>query len=438
MAIHLVIVLPIFFNLAKISDVMITNPLERSYSLQVSETALKRELDNLGYNYEFKLAGDFVSTCKCILTDKENGTFLASGNGKGELISSRVGSLFEAAEHLFSHYDFISSDKITYLCSLDFCRDSIMCDALPLAILNDSKNEKIPFLEYKAVNGLKSCFYPLALSCPSYIDSLLVNDDLRKRDSFNYQRLEQYSSNSGTAIGMNGEEAIIHGLLESIERSSLSKFLTKTFLLNEEKPLRVINPITMPHNIIDVFSRIEKELGSKVFIFEMPNKFGIPAYCSWMEQHEFEIGIAGYGCSLSLEHAILRSLYEVAQYFLLSKHIFGIDWLKALDKKIPSQLVGLPLHQDCAKFNLGLKCRKFGSELIDYEDLAKLQFSKNPQTYLTQLTDIIYSNGEVPYASELKNFGNGINITHTFITGEDRFFNVMSGKSTFPTSLENY
>jgi ribosomal protein S12 methylthiotransferase accessory factor len=416
---------------------MTTNPIERSYSLQVAEAALISELDNLGYHYEFQLAGEFVYTSKCIITDKGSSTFLASGNGKGELIASRVGSLFEATEHLFSHYDFINSDKITYLNSLDFCQDNRMCDTLPLATLKDADNAKIPFLEYKAVNGPQSCFYPLALSCPSYIDSVLENDNSSKRDPYIYERLEQYSSNSGTAIGMNGEEAIIHGLLESIERSSLSKFLTKTFLLNEEKHLNVINPLTLPPTIIDVFSRIEKELGHKVFIFEMPNKFGIPAYCSWMEQDEFKIGIAGYGCSLSLEHAILRSLYELAQYFLLGKHIFGINWLKTVDKDTLSQLEGLPLHQDCAKFNLGLKCKELGCELIDYEDLAKIKFSKNPKKYLTQLTDIIYSNGEVPFASELNIIGNDINITHTFITGEDRFFNVRSGKSTFPVSLAN-
>lgn len=432
------IVLPLFLNVAANSNPMTINPLERSYSLQVAEAALMSELDNLGYHYEFQLAGEFVHTCKCTITDKSSGNFLASGNGKGELIASRVGSLFEATEHLFSHYDFINSEKITYSDSLDFCRDNAMCDILPLAIFKDAKNARIPFLEYKAVNGLESCFYPLALSCPSYIDSLLENGNLKEKDSFNYVRLEHYSSNSGTAIGMNSEEAIIHGLLENIERSSLSKFLTKTFLLNEGEQLRIVNPLTLPLNISAVFSRIKKELGRKVFIFEMPNKFGIHAYCSWMEQYEFKIGIAGYGCSLSIEHAILRSLYELAQICLLSKHIHGFDWLKTLDKDTLSQLEGLPFHQDCAKFNLGSKCKELGYELINFEDLAKVRFSKNPITYLSQLTDIIYSNGEVPFASELNIIGNGINITHSFITGEDRFFNVRSGKSTFPISLANY
>lgn len=419
----------------KKSSQITDHPIERSYSLEVAERTLTKELDKLGYHYEFQLVGEFVFNSRCTITNKKNGVLLASGNGKGELIASRVGSLFEATEHLFSHYNFFNSQIVTYLDSLDFCRDNIMCETLPLAILKNARNTKMPFLEYKEVNGTKSCLYPLGLSCPSYIDTLLKDINLRKNDSFNYERLEHYSSNSGTAIGMNSDEAIIHGLLENIERSSLSKFLTRTFLLKKEKQLRVINPLTLPHNISDVFGQIEKELASRVLIFEMPNKFGIPAYCSWMEQHEFKIGFAGYGCSLSVEHAILRSLYELAQYFLLSTRIYGFSWLKSLDEDTLSQLKALPFHQDCAKFDLGLKCKELGYKLIDYENLAKLEFSSVPKEYLTQLTDIIYSKGEIPYASELNVIGNGINIHHTFITGEDRFFTVRNGKSSFPISL---
>lgn len=417
---------------------MISPPIERSYSLQAAEAALMQELDNLGYHYEFQVVGEFICTAKCTLTDKKTGIISAAGYGKGERLASRVGSLFEATEHLFSQYEFISPNKITYLNSSAYCRDNIMCAALPLTILKSAENAQLPFLEYEAVNGSQSCFYPLALLCPGYIDLLQDNDDLKSRDSFDYVRLEHYSTNSGTAIGMNRDEAIIHGLLESIERSSLSKFLTKTFLLNEKKQLQVVNPVTLPKNIFNVFRRVEQELGHKVFIFKMPNKFGIPAFCSWMEQYEFQIGIVGYGCSLSVENAILRSLYELAQYFLLSKHILGFDWLRARSTDTFSQLRGLPLHQDCVRFDMGLKCKDLGYELISYKDLPKLKYSMNPGEYLTQLTDLIYSNGEVPFACELSNRLNGMNITHTFITGEDRFFNVKNGKSTFPVSLTSY
>jgi len=413
-------------------------PIERSCSLHDAEAALLKELENLGLNHDIEIAGEFIHAAKCTISDKKSGRFLASGNGKGELIASRVGSLFEATEHLLSKYHSIDPDKIFYMNSLDFCRDNLMCDQLPLVLLKSGENADIPFLKHHAVNDRQTCFYPLALTCPEYIDIQLENGDLRKKDSFNYGRLEQYSTNSGTAIGMNSEEAIIHGLLEGIERTSLSKFLSDTFLKNKENYLRVVNPLTLPPNISDVVNRLEKEISSRIFVFEMPNKFGVPAYVSWMEQYEFKIGIAGYGCSLSAEHAILRCLYELSQYYLLSKHIFGFDWLRSKSEAIRTQLMGLPLHQDCAVFDMGWKCRTLGCESVDYENLSKVSFANDPKEYLAQLTALIYENGEVPYASELKVLGNGINVTHTFITGEDRFFNVKNCKSTFPASLKDF
>jgi hypothetical protein len=87
---------------------------------------------------------------------------------------------------------------------------------------------------------------------------------------------------------------------------------------------------------------------------------------------------------------------------------------------------------------MGWKCRTLGCESVDYEDLSTFPFANDPKEYLAQLTALIYENGEVPYASELKVLENGINVTHTFITGEDRFFNVTNCKSTFPASLKDF
>jgi ribosomal protein S12 methylthiotransferase accessory factor len=412
-------------------------PIERSYSLQEAEGTLTSELDRLGLSYEVDVAGQFIHAARCTIREKRTGRILASGNGKGEVTESRVGSLFEATEHLMSKYHFIDPAKLFYLNSEDYSRDNSMCDQLPLVLLKSGVNAEIPFLKHNAISAQQTCFYPLALLCPEYIDFQLEPRNLRRPDLFNYVRLEQYSTNSGTAIGMNADEALIHGLLEGIERTSLSVFLSNTFLKCKEKSLRIINPLSLPPSVRDVFDRLEKEISSKVFIFEMPNKFGVPAFVSWMEQYEFEIGIAGYGCSLSAEHAILRCLYELAQYYILSRHIFGLDWLRSKAGAIRTELDRLPLHQDCAVFDMGWKCETLGSETIDFQKLPSIPFASDPHEYLDQLTALIYKSGEVPFASEIAVLGNGINVSHTFITGEDRFFNVTNCKSTFPASLKD-
>jgi ribosomal protein S12 methylthiotransferase accessory factor len=413
-------------------------PIERSYSLQNAEEALTKELDSLGLSYEIEIAGEFIQAARCTIRDKGSGRFLASGNGKGEIAACRIGSLFEATEHLLSKYHHIDPAKLFYMNNMDYCQDNPLCDQLPLVLLAGPDSAEIPFIKHHAVSGSQSCLYPLALLCPEYIDIQLGNQGLRRNDPFNYRRIEQYSTNSGTAIGMSAEEAIIHGLLEGIERTSLSTFLCDTFIKNKKNFLRTIDPATFPPHIGDVANRLEREIASRVFIFEMPNKFGIPAYVSWMEQYEFRIGIAGYGCSLSVEHAILRCLYELAQYYILSKHIFGFDWLRSKAEAIRTELNGLPLHQDCAVFDMGWKRSMLGCESVAFERLPAVSFTKDPGEYLAQLTALIYKAGEVPYASEIASLKSGVNVTHTFITGEDRFFNVTNCKSTFPASLKDF
>lgn len=413
-------------------------PLERSYSLSDAEAALTGEFGRLGLRFEIEVAGELIQAARCTIFDEKHNSVLASGNGKGELMASRVGSLFEAAEHLFSNYHLIDPERLFYLDSFEFTRGNPMCDALPLVLLRSADGTEIPFLKHEELGGARSTFYPLALACPEYIDLQLAGGALRQEDRFNYGRIEQYSTNSGTAIGMTAEEAIVHGLLEGIERTSLSMFLADVFIMNREKSLRVVSPLTLPTTAKDVAYRLEKEIGSQVTIFEMPNKFGVPAFVSWMDQHAFRIGIAGYGCSLSTEHAILRCLYELAQYHNLTKHIFGVEWLKSKARAIQTELEGLPLHRDCAIFDMGWKCRTLGFDLVDYEQLPKQPFAHEPGDYLTQLTDLIHGAGEVPYASEIKTLDNGISVYHTFITGEDRFFNVTNCKSTFPANLRGF
>ena len=79
--------------------------------LQDAEAALLQELEALGLHPEIEIAGEFTHAAKCTITEKGTGKFLASGNGKGELTASRVGSLFEATEHLLSHYHALDPDK---------------------------------------------------------------------------------------------------------------------------------------------------------------------------------------------------------------------------------------------------------------------------------------------------------------------------------------
>ena len=91
-------------------------------------------------------------------------------------------------------------------------------------------------------------------------------------------------------------------------------------------------------------------------------------------------------------------------------------WVRLAERtgqKTLSPLEGLSFHQECAKFDLGLKCSELGYEVVNFDDLDRIKVGENfTQQYLSQLTDIIYANGEVPFASVLNVIENGIHVTH--------------------------
>lgn len=410
-------------------------PFERDYTLEEAFKELEAQLIKHDIKYKLDIVGEQIKTVQCSLFDR-HGKFIAFGNGKGEIESAKIGSIFEATEHLFSDFNSIPTEKLTYQNSLIFYNSSNQSGKLPIELLNTPESSSIPLIPYYSVNGKETCLYPLALICPDYLECLKTNKNLSNKDKFDYSRIENYSTNSGTAIGMNKSETIIHSLLENIERYTLSEFISNTFLLRIENNLEIIDNFSLPNSIVNVLSRIQKEIKESITIFRMPNKYGVPTFCSWTSPSNFKLGIAGYGCSLSREHAMLRSLYELAQTFLLDKYIYGLQSREDYENIILTNLKHSKFHLDCAKFNLNKLQHEIGFKTIRFDEITKMDYAQTTAQYLNKLTDIIHSKGETPFACELNNFGENIKIINTFITNEDRFFNVLVGKNTFPNNFK--
>ncbi len=88
------------------------------------------------------------------------------------------------------------------------------------------KDSEVPCRQYQCLKTGANIYYPLFLTFPSYLSQVdRSNDSL---DSF--APLYRYSTNSGTAIGGNFEEAMIHAINEIVERDATSIFLLKNFL----------------------------------------------------------------------------------------------------------------------------------------------------------------------------------------------------------------
>ena len=86
--------------------------------------------------------------------------------------------------------------------------------------IRDNKLESFPLAWqiFDRSNGEKSFAAPLVRVNPNYMDSCVPND------YFPYADFDLLSVDSGTAIGGSLTEAIVHGVMEIIERNALSFF----------------------------------------------------------------------------------------------------------------------------------------------------------------------------------------------------------------------
>ena len=147
-------------------------PLERSVSYSEAQARLKKPLCNMAIDFSLEIVGEDLNTVKCVLTDKF-GNYLDFGYGKGDLDSSITGAMFEATEHWFSQYSNSDNNSVINLSSSDFLYKTNLKDIIPLSLLKVQPESVLPFRSYTRICGSEKEYYPIALSNPKYIDSLI-------------------------------------------------------------------------------------------------------------------------------------------------------------------------------------------------------------------------------------------------------------------------
>lgn len=123
-----------------------------------------------------------------------------------------------------------------------------------------------------------------------------------------------FASSNGLASGNHLLEAVLHGLLEVIERDSHARWSSKS---DEEVRATSIDLATVDDPVcLGVLELLER---AKVHarVFDMTCDLGIPAYFCMLHEHHDQwrpLGAAsGLGCSVSPEIALLRALTESVQ-----------------------------------------------------------------------------------------------------------------------------
>ncbi|RVG22842.1 YcaO-like family protein [Sinorhizobium meliloti] len=359
------------------------------------------------------------------------GDFLDYGYGKGDVKAAIAGAMFEAAEHWFGQFPNSLKDNVRYWSSRSFSQMNGLAGYLPTSIIGASPDGIMAFREYRRILGGDSIIYPLALSSPKYVDDLHVDQGRYQPDSFDYSALGRYCSNSGVAIGTNELEATIHGVLEAVERDTLSSFLVDTFLRRERTSLRVIRHGSLPNHLRTLVSDVENEVRHQVLLLEMKNRYGIPVFCATLVRSKFEIEIVGFGCSLSRDHAAIRSLYELAQCYHAAQ-IFHRREFADKAKKILQYFADHKFHLRCAKLKIAEWGERIGFQNIEFVDTACLDYSDDLERYMDILVNSIEKAGRRVYHAVVNKLLGEQVITHSFIDDQDHFFCVTEGSFVLP------
>ncbi|MEV7006561.1 YcaO-like family protein [Streptosporangium sp. NPDC051022] len=281
---------------------------------------------------------------RCTVRDPEGRPVTAS-LGKGAGTQSRVSALFEAWQHL-QHEEgqaALARDRrrvrtmsVTAVLSQPELRGEEMIQRLA----RDYPDADLACLCAEPLSpGRSSLWYPAFCRSPSCRSHPIPGDDLR------YEPYLRYAYDSGTATGVTESDALLHGLLEVVERDALSHAFLEWYLGGESR-LSALDPELLPEDLRRLHGEAAAHLGALPLIIDITSDLGIPAYCALPSRAGPYPGVVGSGASLDPEYAVERALTEVIQSsFNLS---LGVDL--TLERRLES-LRRWPLLERCARLD---------------------------------------------------------------------------------------
>ncbi|MWK37399.1 hypothetical protein GEV43_27265 [Actinomadura sp. J1-007] len=265
---------------------------------------------------------------------------------------------------------------------------------------------------------------PLVLAGTWYFD----RPELRQMagDGTDYRALARYSWNSGSAIGVNRAEALVHALNETIERDAVSLLLARLFVHRDTRWLRVIDPETLPAQLAAAHHALRALSGSPVHLVEVTTDIGVPAFIAYTHNAACTEGRIGAGASLSPAYAAWRALAELAQRQLGERAFPG--------PRVTPSMQGLeryPALRAAARLDLRDHLTRAPRVPFRDEDPGDRPSRTLPEQ-LRELTGLLTAAGHRPYHRVSAILPGGITVVHAFVPGLERFWLVTDGMLVIP------
>jgi ribosomal protein S12 methylthiotransferase accessory factor YcaO len=360
---------------------------------------------------------------KCFIFQKEKEDIF-TGFGKGLPLESLIGAKFEALQQFLSFYSnkFIASDKENFLhASFEDMlsqKKPLLLSRVPSDIKKNKQLQQLPLIwsKFRSLCGKKNFYVPQISTQP-----ITYTKKAKNFEDFPYDEIYLEHSDNGIAIGCNYNEALLHSLLEVIERDAWAFFLLNYFVHKKSKTIKIVNNDSLPEEIKEKIKDIEQKISAKIYIIEMPNDFSIFSYAAIINLPDYPVAIKGFGASISQSHAILRSFHEVIQSL-------GIHLESPSHETFETYclLKDILWIKECMEFNIEnlMHDNQLTKEIISVNFNKKVEDST--EAHLQTLISLIKKNGFEIYVKCLYESKN-VTLLQTIIPTTENFFVASEG-----------
>jgi ribosomal protein S12 methylthiotransferase accessory factor len=351
-------------------------------------------------------------SCRILAND---GTAPAQGMGKGGRDEARVGAMFEALEHYLTGPDLFDPSAVEPAGAGRLAAGPLEREPYSV-LLARTPDGRLACHRYRPLAGGPRILVPLFVWAPWYVEA----DGHRLRelaaDDYDYGELMRYSCNSGCAVGVTADEALLHGINEVIERDALSLLLVRAFLRPAGSRPIVVDPDTLPHALAGAYAAAERVTGAAVHLLDITSDLGVPTMLAYTPPAEGRSYLRGTGASLSRAHAAWRALTELLQ--------------TTLGRSGRGDLAGLaayPALERCGRFDLTDHLR--GARVVRFTPAGPLP---DPGAQLRRLIAILRARGHTPYGRTVARLRGGITAVHVIVPGLERFMLITDGNLVVP------
>jgi ribosomal protein S12 methylthiotransferase accessory factor len=393
---------------------------ERANSPQKALQVFDEELIKLNLHHKLSSIGNGPKTTRCWLFDSNN-SVADIGNGKGIGLQSEVSAKYEALEHYVStQKSLLRSQCLAFsLEEIEGNLSQLNREILPINFKSRHKIKTTPWIP------LKGFFYDSSILLPYF----LINPDYHKQtfsyDDLDYTTLSEISTNNGTAIGTNFDEAMLHAINELIERDAISCFLLASFVKKIPQPIRLVSKASLPYSIFRIICSIEQDYDEELLIVDISTDLEFPVFLASFTSQNQLIQPIGFGASLSPSHALERAVLEALQAF----HLYD-DTSKLEDQEILIRFNQWPKLHQCAQCDI-----KSVVEAGQFKKNKFLDLENTPtgikNTLLNTVTALEKQKLLIYYAEHYLS-ENGITCVKVVIPGLEQFHRVRYGNFTIP------